>query len=50
MTGQTVSVVEASNVGGFEAGTSCSPVAGWQDYAVVEARHVIKVDPANPRA
>jgi NADPH-dependent curcumin reductase len=49
MTGQTVSVVEASNVAGFEVGDLVLAVAGWQDYAVVDARHVTKIDPAIPR-
>jgi NADPH-dependent curcumin reductase CurA len=49
MTGQTVSVVEASNVEGFQVGDLVTAVAGWQDYAVVEAKHVVKVDPAIPR-
>ena len=34
MAGQTVSVVEASNVEGFEVGDLVLAGAGWQDYAV----------------
>jgi NADPH-dependent curcumin reductase CurA len=49
MTGQTVSVVEASNVEGFQAGDLVTAVAGWQDYAVLDARHVVKIDPSIPR-
>jgi NADPH-dependent curcumin reductase len=49
MTGQTVSVVEASNVEGFQVGDLVTAVAGWQDYAVLDARHVHKIDPAIPR-
>jgi NADPH-dependent curcumin reductase len=49
MTGQTVSVVEASNVAGFDVGDLVLAVAGWQDYAVVDAKHVTKVDPGIPR-
>jgi hypothetical protein len=49
MTGQTVSVVEASNIEGFQVGDLVLAVAGWQDYAVVDARHVTKIDPSIPR-
>ncbi|MBS0577685.1 MAG: NADP-dependent oxidoreductase [Proteobacteria bacterium] len=49
MTGQTVSVVEASNVEGFQVGDLVTAVAGWQDYAVVDAKHVVKIDPSIPR-
>jgi NADPH-dependent curcumin reductase len=49
MTGQTVSVVEASNVEGFEVGDLVTAVAGWQDYAVLDAQHVAKIDPSIPR-
>jgi NADPH-dependent curcumin reductase len=49
MTGQTVSVVEASNVEGFQVGDLVLAVAGWQDYAVMDARHVTKIDPSIPR-
>jgi NADPH-dependent curcumin reductase CurA len=49
MTGQTVSVVEASNVEGFEVGDLVLATAGWQDYAVADARHVTKIDPSIPR-
>ncbi|HEY2809593.1 MAG TPA: NADP-dependent oxidoreductase [Steroidobacteraceae bacterium] len=49
MTGQTVSVVEASNIEGFQVGDLVLAVAGWQDYAVADARQVTKIDPAIPR-
>ncbi len=49
MTGQTVSVVEASNVEGFEVGDLVLAVAGWQDYAVLDARQVTKIDASIPR-
>jgi NADPH-dependent curcumin reductase len=49
MTGQTVSVVEASNVEGFEVGDLVLAVAGWQDYAVLDAGQVSKIDPSIPR-
>ena len=45
MTGQTVSVVEASNVEGFQVGDLVLAIAGWQDYAVLDARQVTKIDP-----
>jgi hypothetical protein len=43
MAGQTVSVVEASNVEGFEVGELVLARAGWQDYAVVGAKQVVKI-------
>jgi NADPH-dependent curcumin reductase len=49
MTGQTVSVVEASNAEGFEVGDLVLATVGWQDYGVVEARHVHKIQPDIPR-
>ena len=49
MTGQTVSVVEASNAEGFEAGDLVLASVGWQDYGVVDARHAVKIDPAIPK-
>jgi NADPH-dependent curcumin reductase CurA len=49
MTGQTVSVVEASNVEGFQVGDLVLAVSGWQDYAVADARQVTKIDPSIPR-
>ena len=49
MAGQTVSVVEASNAPGFEVGELVLANVGWQDYAVVEARHASKIDPAIPQ-
>ncbi len=49
MTAQTVSVVEASQAEGFEVGDLVLATVGWQDYAVVEARHAHKIDPAIPR-
>jgi NADPH-dependent curcumin reductase CurA len=48
MTGQTVSVVEASNASGFEVGDLVLATVGWQDYAVLDARHAVKIDPALP--
>ncbi len=49
MTGQTVSVVEASNAPGFEVGDLVLATVGWQDYGVVDARHVTKIDPSIPQ-
>jgi NADPH-dependent curcumin reductase len=49
MTGQTVSVVEASQAEGFEVGDLVLATVGWQDYAVVEGRHAHKIDPGIPR-
>ena len=49
MTGQTVSVVEASNAAGFTVGDLVLATVGWQDYGVVDARHAHKIDPAIPR-
>src|SRR5579862_1481227 len=43
MAGQTVSVVEASNVEGFEVGDLVLASAGWQDYAVVGAKQAVKI-------
>ena len=49
MTGQTISVVEASNAEGFEVGDLVLATVGWQDYGVVDARHATKIDPAIPQ-
>jgi len=49
MTGQTVSVVEASNAEGFEVGDLVLATVGWQDYGVVDAPHAVKIDPAIPK-
>ncbi|HUL19719.1 MAG TPA: NADP-dependent oxidoreductase [Steroidobacteraceae bacterium] len=49
MTGQTVSVVEASHAPGFEVGDLVLAIAGWQDYVVVDAQHATKIDPSIPR-
>jgi len=49
MTGQTVSVVEASGVPGFEAGELVVANVGWQDYGISDGRDLVKVDPTIPR-
>ena len=50
MTGQTVSVVETSNVAGFEVGDLVLASAGWQDYSLSGGRdQVTKIDPTLAR-
>jgi NADPH-dependent curcumin reductase CurA len=49
MTGQTVSVIEASHAEGYEVGELVLANVGWQDYAVVEAQQVTKIDVAIPQ-
>jgi len=48
MTGQTVSVVEASGVPGFEVGELVVANVGWQDYGVSDGRDLVKIDPRIP--
>jgi NADPH-dependent curcumin reductase CurA len=48
MTGQTVSVVEASQVPGFKVGDLVVANVGWQDYGLSDGRDLVKIDPANP--
>jgi NADPH-dependent curcumin reductase len=43
MAGQTVSVVEASGVEGFDVGDLVLASAGWQDYVVVGAKQAVKI-------
>src|SRR5215469_17313297 len=50
MTGQTVSVVEASNVAGFKAGDLVVANVGWQDYGLSDGRDLAKLDAAMPQA
>jgi len=45
MTGQTVSVVEASAVPGFAAGDLVVANVGWQDYGTSDGRDLVKIDP-----
>ena len=45
MTGQTVSVVEASNVPEFARGDLVLANVGWQDYALSDGRDLLKLDP-----
>lgn len=48
MTGQTVSVVEASQVPGLQVGDLVLANVGWQDYGLSDGRDLVKIDPANP--
>ncbi|MBV8405838.1 MAG: NADP-dependent oxidoreductase [Gammaproteobacteria bacterium] len=50
MTGQTVSVVEASNLADFRSGELVVANAGWQDYALSDGRDLRRIDAAIPRA
>ena len=49
MVGQTVSVVEASNLTGFASGEQVLANSGWQDYALSDGRDVVKIDATVPR-
>ncbi len=49
MTGQTVSIVEASGVPGFKVGELVVANVGWQDYGVSDGRDLVKIDPAMAR-
>ena len=49
MTGQTVSVVEASDVPAFKVGGLVLASVGWQDYGVSDGRDLVKLDPAIPK-
>lgn len=46
MTGQTVSVVAASNNPSFSAGELVVANVGWQDFGVSDGRDLVKIDPA----
>jgi len=48
MTGQTVSVVEASGVPAFQVGELVVANVGWQDYGVSNGRDLVKIDAASP--
>jgi NADPH-dependent curcumin reductase len=49
MTGQTVSVVEASANPAFAAGELVLANVGWQDYGISDGRDLVKIDPAIPQ-
>jgi NADPH-dependent curcumin reductase len=46
MTGQTVSVVTASNNPAFKSGELVVANVGWQDFGVSDGRDLVKIDPA----
>ena len=46
MTGQTVSVVEASDNPSFKAGELVVANVGWQDYGLSDGRDLVRIDPA----
>ena len=48
MTGQTVSVVEASDVPAFPVGELVLANVGWQDYGVSNGRDLVRIDGASP--
>jgi NADPH-dependent curcumin reductase CurA len=49
MTGQTVSVVEASEVSGFRPGDLVVANVGWQDYGISDGRDLMTIDPTLER-
>jgi len=49
ITGQTVSVVAASNVSTFSPGELVLANSGWQDYALSDGGDLVKIDPALQR-
>jgi NADPH-dependent curcumin reductase len=49
MTGQTVSVVEASDNPTFLPGELVLANVGWQDYGLSDGRDLVKIDPAIPK-
>jgi NADPH-dependent curcumin reductase len=46
MVGGTVSRVESSNLGQFQAGDIVEAYTGWEDYAISDGRGVRKLDPS----
>jgi NADPH-dependent curcumin reductase CurA len=48
MTGQTVSVVESSDVPGFKVGQLVVANVGWQDYGVSNGRDLVKIEASSP--
>ena len=48
MTGQTVSVVEASGVPAFQVGELVVANVGWQDFGISNGRDLVKIDAASP--
>ena len=49
MVGQTVSVVQASNLSGFTAGDLVLANVGWQDYGLSDGSDLVRIDAAMPR-
>jgi NADPH-dependent curcumin reductase CurA len=49
MTGQTVSVVEASSNPGFKPGELVLANVGWQDYGVSDGRELMRIPAGTPR-
>jgi hypothetical protein len=50
MVGQTVSVVETSNLPDFARGELVLANTGWQDYSLSDGHDLVKIDAAMPRA
>src|ERR1700693_3318317 len=49
MTGQTVSVVEHSNISAFKVGDLVLANVGWQDYGLSDGSDLVRIDAAMPR-
>src|SRR5256885_10528809 len=49
LVGQTVSLVQASNVSGFAAGDLVLANVGWQDYGLSDGSDLVRIDAAMPR-
>jgi NADPH-dependent curcumin reductase CurA len=49
MTGQTVSVVEQSNIPAFKVGDLVLANVGWQDYGLSDGSDLVRIDAAMPR-
>ena len=47
MLGQTVSVVERSNLDAFEPGELVLANVGWQDYGLSSGKDLVRIDPAS---
>jgi NADPH-dependent curcumin reductase CurA len=50
MTGQTVSVVEVSDVARFQPGELVVANVGWQDFGVSDGRDLLKIDASLPHS
>jgi NADPH-dependent curcumin reductase CurA len=49
MTGQTVSVVQHSNISPFKVGDLVLANVGWQDYGLSDGSDLVRIDAAMPR-